>query len=203
MHNFPICHLDVIVANAARTNAQDPALVHARFTAPNLILALCPQLTFHHLLVCARGCAVFCVCVRASVGSLVYNFKVGLRQQEANGEHAARRRTHTKNVLAKSGQMYVSLLQLIMASNSTDLRALSPSLSLSLSLTHSVSPSLACFGLSFILLQPLWATLSHNVIIGPMMMACPQDKFFVIPHSSPHFPPCLSVSPLSNVLSVT
>lgn len=147
-----------------------------------------------------RMCSLLCVCVSvcicASVGSLVYNFKVGLRQQQANGEHAARRRTHIKNVLAKSGQMYVSLLQLIMASSSTDLRALSPSLSLTLSLTHSVSPSLACFGLSFILLQPLWATLSHNVIIGPMMMACPQDKFFVIPHSSPHFPLCLSISPL-------
>lgn len=64
LHNFPICHLDVIVANAARTNAQDPALVHARFTAPNLILALCPQLTFHtHIHICARGCAVLCVCV--------------------------------------------------------------------------------------------------------------------------------------------
>lgn len=147
-----------------------------------------------------RMCSLLCVCVSvcicASVGSLVYNFKVGLRQQQANGEHAARRRTHTKNVLAKSGQMYVSLLQLIMPSSSADLRALSPSLSLTLSLTHSVSPSLACFGLSFILLQPLWATLSHNVIIGPMMMACPQDKFFVIPHSSPHFPLCLSISPL-------
>lgn len=191
----------MIVANAARTNAQDPALVHARFTAPNLILALCPQLTFRHTYMRERMCCLVCVrlclCVRASVGSLVYNFKVGLRQQEANGEHAARRRTHTKNVLVKSGQMYVSLLQLIMASSSTDLRALSPSLSLSLCL------SLSPLGLSFILLQPLWATLSHNVIIGPMMMACPQDKFFVIPHSSPHFPPCPLSFPLSNVLSVT
>lgn len=127
----------MIVANAARTNAQDPALVHARFTAPNLILALCPQLTFHHTYMRERMCCLVCVCVRASVGSLVYNFKVGLRQQEANGKHAAQRRTHTKNVLVKSGQMYVSLLQLIMASSSTDLRALSPSLSLSLCLSLS------------------------------------------------------------------
>lgn len=153
LHNFPICHLDVIVANAARTNAQDPALVHARFTAPNLILALCPQLTFHTYIhtymrerMCCLVCVCLCLCVRASVGSLVYNFKVGLRQQEANGEHAARRRTHTKNVLVKSGQMYVSLLQLIMASSSSDLRALSSSLSPSLFSRFILYPPAAFMG---------------------------------------------------------
>jgi len=130
-----------------------------------------------------------CECVYACfAGSLVYNFKVGLSQQrvEASGPRVGVccEGHHKKNVLLKSGQMYVSLLQLIMASRITDFCSLFDFLSIPL--TGSIQPQLASrFGLSFILLlQPLWATLSHNVIIGPMM-ACPQDKFFVnAPHTA-------------------
>lgn len=150
MHNFPICHLDVIVANAARTNAQDPALVHARFTAPNLILALCPQLTFHHLLVCARGCAVFCVrvCVRASVGSLVYNFKVGLRQQEAKDTHKECAGKIRSNVCVTFTAYYGKQQH-------------RPPRFVSVSVSHSLCLSLACV-LRFILYPP--AAFMGNII---------------------------------------
>lgn len=67
--------LDVIVAHA-RTNAQDPALVHARFSAPNLILALW---RLHMPRPTLRTCV--CACFG---GSLVYNFKLGLSQPSSD-----------------------------------------------------------------------------------------------------------------------
>jgi len=149
--------LDVIVANA-RTNAQDPALVHARFSAPNLILVLCPLSPLPYKPISL--CVCMCECVYACFsGSLVYNFKVGLSQQrvEASGPRVGVccEGHHKKNVLLKSGQMYVSLLQLIMASRITDFCSLFDFLSIPL--TGSIQPQLASrFGLSFILLlQPL------------------------------------------------